>query len=221
MKKILSIFALFVALGVNAQVVGGYIPINSTKSATMGGLRVNGAITATGTIKTGSTTIQGGGNATVTLPASSGTLANLGDVYFTQTFAPATWSPNDNTTYYFGTLPDFAPNTGRYFRVNLPYSCTLIGWEISGFTNGVIGTSESCTVSIVSNNTSTVTLTNTLNLQSNNAPVGSNGFFGVSGTGIATNYNAGDYIFGQFDAPAFTTNPTSFQFSLVLYFRRQ
>lgn len=42
MKKIILFLALL-SLGVSkAQVVGGYLPLNSSKSATMGGLRVNG-----------------------------------------------------------------------------------------------------------------------------------------------------------------------------------
>jgi hypothetical protein len=55
MKKIL-LFLSILTLGVSkAQVVGGYIPLNSTKTPTMGGLKVNGNINATGTMSVGST----------------------------------------------------------------------------------------------------------------------------------------------------------------------
>jgi len=58
MKKILLLLNL-IAFTAISQVtpVGGYLPLNSTKSATMGGLRVNGNETVTGTFSVGSAAI--------------------------------------------------------------------------------------------------------------------------------------------------------------------
>jgi hypothetical protein len=44
MKRLLSIFALFVALGVKGQVVGGYIPKNSSQSFTAGYAVISGSV---------------------------------------------------------------------------------------------------------------------------------------------------------------------------------
>jgi len=54
MRKIIIFLALVLGIEVKAQIVGGYLPINSSKSATVGALRVNGALTATGVVTGGS-----------------------------------------------------------------------------------------------------------------------------------------------------------------------
>jgi hypothetical protein len=46
MKKVIILIALILGIKVNAQIVGGFVPLNSTKTPTMGGLKVTGAITS-------------------------------------------------------------------------------------------------------------------------------------------------------------------------------
>jgi len=78
MKRIILILALL-SLGVSkAQVVGGYLPLNSTKSATMGGLRVNGNETVTGTFSVGSTATVANLYSAGTIRSASGTSSLTG-----------------------------------------------------------------------------------------------------------------------------------------------
>lgn len=216
MKKILSIFALFVALGVKAQVVGGYIPINSTKSATMGGLRVNGAITATGTIKTGSTTITGGGNATVTLPASSGTLANLGDAVFALNLAggltQGNGNPADGVVLYHTNLANAYTQQGAG-KIYMPYNVTLVGWSYTGYITSVASSAESSTLAINIDNVAT-------NLNTSITYSVGGGVNTYSGTATTT-VNAGSYIEAKLSNPTWVTNPQGLLSAVTFFFVRR
>jgi hypothetical protein len=62
MKKLILILSLF-TLGVKAQIVGGFVPLNSTKTFTSGGAKINGNLNVTGTGSIGSTfTVSGASN---------------------------------------------------------------------------------------------------------------------------------------------------------------
>lgn len=214
MKRLLSIFALFVALGVNGQVVGGYIPKNSTQTATMGGLRVNGAITATGTIKTGSSTIQGGtSSATLQMPASSGTLANLSDAVFCVQLNSGVSSPADGTTYYIGSSGYQWYTVSSSGTITLPYNCTLVSWNANFVDNGIVGSSESATLSVAG--TTTVQLSTAITFSAGD---GVNNF---SGTGLSTNFSANDRLNCKIITPTWATNPTLIFTGITLWFVRR
>lgn len=211
MKNIILILSLL-SLGVSkAQVVVGYLPLNSTKSATIGSVRTNSLVVTAPTISVNNKTLTAG---------NTGTVAVLSDVYFTIPLSAGAFNPADATPYYFGNLSSLAMSGNRYFRVNVPYACTLIGYDFQVFSNGVIGSSESATLSVVVNNSSTITLNSSVSYTNNNTPAAVNGFFSLSGTGLTTSLSAGDYLFGQLTTPTWGTNPTSIVHSITLYFKR-
>jgi len=183
-----------------------------------GNLNISSTATITGALKASSTMSLGVANLT---GGNTGTVAVVTDVYFTIPISCASNEPADLTTYYFGNIDGMPPNITKYFRVNIPYACTLIGWELSGFTNGVVGTTESNTLSVVANNSSTVTLSSTISMGNNNTPSASAGFFAYSGTGLSTDFSAGDYFFMQWDTPTYATNPSSLLLTGYLVFKRK
>ena len=212
MKKIILLLALALGVEVKGQIVGGFIPLNSSKTPTMGGLRVNGAITATGTIKTGSTTIQGNGNATVTLPALSGTLANLSDALFSLHFTHAVGNVADATNYYFGNS-GFPLTTTSAGTINLPYNCTLVGWDFSAVVNSTVGSAENSTLSI--NGSTNYTLSTTITYSA------ASGFQDFSATGLSQQFNANDKINIKILTPTWATNPAQLFGGITLWFVRR
>lgn len=211
MKKIILFLALALGVKVNAQIVGGYLPVNSSKSATVGALRVNGAITATGTIKTGSTTIQGGtASATVQMPASSGTLANLSDALFPVNLNHVASNPADATEYYLGNN-SFLYASGVSGSITIPYNCTLVSWNISVVNTGGNGTAGNATVSI--SGTTNYTLSTAINYTTVTQA--------FSGSGLSQNFSAGDVFNIKILTPTWATNPLSTFHGVTLWFIRR
>lgn len=148
-------------------------------------------------------------------------VANVGDVYFTIQLSAGTTNMADATPYYFGSIIDRPLNTVKYNRTTLPYACTLIGYDLQVYTNSTPGSSESLTLSVVANNSSTITLNTAVSYTNNNSPTATTGMFNVSGTGLSTNFSAGDYVFAQLNTPTWATNPLSVSHVLTLYYKRQ
>ena len=212
MKKIILLLALALGVEVKGQIVGGYLPRNSsTSTATIGTIRTNSLVVTSSTISVGAKTLTAG---------NTGTVAVLSDVYFTIPLGAGATSPADATPYYFGSVTSLGMSGNKYFKVNVPYACTLIGYDFQVFSNGVIGSSESATLSLVVNNSSTVTLNSSVSYTNNNTPAAVNGFFSLQGTEFSTSLSASDYIFAQLNTPTWGTNPTSVVHSLILYFKR-
>ena len=224
MKKIILILALALGVKVNAQIVGGYLPVNSTKTATMGGLKVAGNETVTGTFSVGSTaTITGALKASSTMSLGSanltggntGTVAVLDDAYFPVTFAPNLWNPLDATSYYIGNT-FYPPNSFATMQgtVNIPYNSTLKYWQLNYIVSGTAPTSETATLIVRVNGTNTQTLTTSITFT--NATTHG----GFSGS-VNQNYNASDKIDCLLITPTYVTNPTSVYISILLgYVRR-
>ena len=219
MKKIILFLALALGVKVNAQVVGGYLPVNSTKSATVGALRVNGALTATGTItggslKTGSTTIIGGAsNATLT-GGNTGTVAVLSDAVFAYNFQVASAvNPNDATSYYFSNLnnPTWLTSASAN-SILMPYNATLIGYHINYLVNGVTGTAETATLQISASGSAT-NLVTTLDFQGASNSYTSNA--------LSLPVVAGTLISAVLATPTWVTNPTNIRMGITFLFVRR
>lgn len=223
MKKIILILALF-SLGVSkAQVVGGYLPVNSTKTATMGGLKVAGNETVTGTFSVGSTaTITGALKASSTMSLGSanltggntGTVAVLSDAVFAYDFQVASAvNPYDATSYYFSNLN--SPSWLTYDGANsilMPYNATLIGYHINYVVNGVKGTAETATLQISASGSAT-NLVTTLDFQDSSNSYTSNA--------LSLPVVAGTLMSAVLITPTWVTNPTNIRMGITFLFVRR
>ena len=221
MKKIIFLLALL-SLGVSkAQVVGGYLPVNSTKSATMGGLRVNGNETVTGTFSVGSTaTITGALKASSTMSLGSanltggntGTVAVLSDAVFCTQSSTKPYDPGDGLTIYFANSGYLGLTTNATNnRIYVPKNCTLIGYDITGYIDGSSGTAETSTISIRIDNTTDVTLNSSITYTTT--------YQQWHSMALSTDINSGSYFNLKWVTPTWVTNPTSVVNSVVLWFK--
>lgn len=223
MKKIILFLALL-SLGVSkAQVVGGYLPLNSTKSATMGGLKVAGNETVTGTFSVGSTaTITGALKASSTMSLGSanltggntGTVAVLSDAMFAYNFQVASAvNPNDATSYYFSNLnsPTWLSSASAN-SILMPYNATLIGYHINYIVNGVTGTAETATLQISASGSAT-NLVTVLDFQG-----AANSY---TANNLSVNVTAGSLISAVLITPTWGTNPTNIRMGITFLFVRR
>lgn len=202
MKKIILILALL-SLGVSkAQVVGGYLPLNSSKSATIGAVRTNSLVVTASTISVGAKTLTA---------VNTGTVAVLSDALFGVNCQVSSSNPADATSYTCGIVPfSFTGfNTGKVY---IPYNCTLVGWTFSAFTNGTPGSAESGSLSININGTST---------QLSSAIITSVAVVEYSASGLSTSVTAGNYINAIYTTPTWATNPTSIALGITFWFVRR
>jgi hypothetical protein len=152
MRKIILFLALALGVKLNAQIVGGYLPRNSsTSTATIGTIRTSSLVVTASTISVGGKTLTSG---------NTGTVAVLSDAKFTlyNTFTPTNLA--SSTTYHFGAIAvSSAPNTSQNTRYNvIPQNCTLRGFSINYY-NVSQGSSGTSTVDIIVNNSTVTTLT--------------------------------------------------------------
>ena len=203
MRKIILFLALALGVKVNAQIVGGYLPINSSKSGTVGALRTNSLVVTASTISVGAKTLTAG---------NTGTVAVLSDALFALHLQHGSVNPADGTTYYYGNTP-FALSTNTTLgQVTLPYNCTLVGWNLNIVT-GSQGTSETSTVSITG--TTNYTLSSSITMSTT---TGVNNF---SGTGLNQSFSAGDILHIKVVTPTWATNPTGVVNGTTLWFVRR
>jgi hypothetical protein len=222
MKRIILFLALL-SLGVSkAQVVGGYLPLNSTKSATMGGLKVSGNETVTGTFSFGSTaTITGALKASSTMSLGSanltggntGTVAVLSDALFQFTGTGLTAAMADAQTYYFGNAPQTL-QTSSVSPFFMPFNATLIGYVANFVVNGGASSAESSTLGInIAGSTTTLNTSITMN-----AGTGINTF---TATGLSINVNSGSIFCPYLITPTWGTNPGTTATGITFLFVRR
>lgn len=221
MKKIIVILLLVLGIKVNAQIVGGFMPPNSSKSFTAGAAQfttlrasLGGTITGQATLSNtvnliGNTRLISSATNTLTT-GNTGTVAVLSDVLVPFHFGWTALSLADNTTYFASNLP-YAPQTSRFGSLYAPYNMTLIGWSFSCAQNATVS-AESCTLQMVANTTTTslnsaLTITGTINTYTN--------------TGISVNVSTGDRIDALFNCPNFATNPISMSAGITFWFIRR
>lgn len=211
MKKVIILLALVLGIKVNAQIVGGFVPLNSTKTPTMAGIRVTGT-----TNKIGNTTLITSNTTTLTSGATSGTVAVLSDALFSITLSFPSSNPADGATSYFGSSTYPLSGNATFGRVRLPYNCTLVGWDLNIGVFGTIGSTESTTtLSIRANNTTDYTLSTTL------AYSVATGYNPYSGNAVSIDFAANDYINAKHIFNTFATNPTNVYEGLTLWFVRR
>jgi len=218
MKRIILFLALL-SLGVSkAQVVGGYLPLNSTKSATMGGLKVSGNETVTGTFSVGSTaTITGALKASSTMSLGSanltggntGTVAVLSDAVFCLNFIALSFNPFDGSTYTLSTIPIVGGSSSTTKNL-IPENCEAYKYDLLAY-NGTTATAETSTIQLIQN-TNLTTITSAFT---------STAFY-VQNTGtLSVSYSANDLSGIRIINPTWSTNPTVVIYSFNIWFRRK
>lgn len=117
-------------------------------------------------------------------------------------------NPLDTTTYYIGVngLPNIAEGVSRAY---IPKSGTIKSCYIHIANGGVLGSGETSTISIRVNNTTDTTVSSVITTNST-VQVFSN-------TNLSIPISAGDYIELKLVTPSWATNPTSVQFTCVVY----
>ena len=222
MRKIILFLALALGVKVNAQIVGGFLPINSSKSFTAGNstfsnviargtLSVGSTATVTGALKASSTMSLGSANLT---GGNTGTVAVLSDALFTTTHFHSNANTVDNVTFFFDkSLAGVSITSGVVGRTYLPYNCTLVGYSFESYISGTLGSAGNATVYARIDNTTDVTLTSTHNYTAltnyNNA------------SNLNTNINAGSYIEIKIIVPDIVTAATNVSEYVTLYYVRR
>lgn len=181
-------------------------------------LDVTGNMRVTNTVNIlGGTTLLSPNTVTITNAASSGTQANLSDVYFTNTAGSALQTPAAGTTYYIGYIYASVPATAaQQRRIYVPYNCTLVGVELNLFCNADAST-ETNTISILQNNSintvlSSAVIFTTSSIKTTNYSV----------TGLNVSFTAGDYYEIKWIVPTpYTTPPTNAGINAIIYFARK
>lgn len=206
MKKVIILLTLVLGIKVNAQIVGGFVPLNSSKTPTMAGIRVTGT-----TNKIGNTTLITSNTTTLTSGATSGTVAVLSDALFVIELQPNSFNPADGITYYFGNTSLDPKTNSNNGKIILPYNCTLVKWDYNAVSNGGSSTSETATISI--NGTTNYTLSTSITYTT--------AYNNYTTTAISQNFNANDVINIKEIFPTFVTNPTDVYQGLTLWFVRR
>jgi hypothetical protein len=219
MRKLILILSLF-TLGVKAQIVGGFVPLNSTKTFTSGGAKINGNLNVTGTGSIGSTfTVTGAMKASSTMSLGSanltggntGTVAVLSDAVFNVNYSCyGTGTPADGATYYIGNSPA-ALVSSSWGNYTLPYNCTLVAWQLNWY--GTPGSAENSTIII--NGTTNYTLTSAA-IFSAAATVGT-----YSSSGLSQSFSANDVENIKWICPTWATNPVGLFLGVTLWFVRR
>lgn len=277
MKKIILLLALALGVEVKGQIVGGFMPQNSTKSFTAGnstfsnviargtlsvgstatvtgGLKVTGASTiglgqnnylgsivssqlestgngyignklsigsnvsptatldVTGDAKVSSTFSLGSANLT---GGNTGTVAVLSDAVFPVNLIAGATSPADGSTQYIGSSGYVWANSAASGTVSLPYNCTLVGWQFNSVNSVGNGSSETSTISIMANGSESLVLSTSINFSL------ASGYNNFSGSGLSTNFSAGDKVNLKIINPTWATNPQGIVTGVVFWFVRR
>jgi hypothetical protein len=184
-----------------------------------GTMSVSGTSTLTGAAKQTNTLNYEGNttwntNQTNTLTTgNTGTVAVLSDAVFPVNLSLGNFNPADGSSYYLGNIPisGFSFAGAATGTVVLPYNCTLVSWQYYTVTGGTMGSGESYTLQVAG--------TTTVNLSS--VITNTTTYVGVSGSGLSTNFTAGDVMNVKLIAPTLATNPTSVYSGITLWFVRR
>ena len=224
MKKV--ILLLLLANFAKAQIVGGFMPRNSTSSFTAGAAQfttlrasLGGTITGQATLSNtvnliGNTRLISSATNTLTT-GNTGTVAVLSDALFSITFSFPSSNPSDGATSFFGNAGYPLSSSATFNRVKLPYNCTLVGWDLNIGVFGTIGSAETNTLLIRSNNTTDYTLSTTL------AYSVATGYNPYIGNVVSQSFSANDEINAKHIFNTFVTNPTNVYEGLTLWFVRR
>jgi hypothetical protein len=121
--------------------------------------------------------------------------------------------PADSTTHYWGFPTNTGSTTADARRVRIPAAGTIVKAYLNVYNNsGTQGSSETFTVSIRLNNTTDITVTASATAD---AASGAAVFF-ASGA-LSQAVVEGDYIEGKAVFPAWATNPTNVNMTLLVY----
>jgi hypothetical protein len=176
------------------------------------GVAIVGSVSASSSTNVlGLATVNTQSTVTLTTPASSGTLANLGDAVFPVTLQSYGGNPADGSTYYFGNAIAGLVNNSAFGNVKLPYNCTLVAWDLNWY--GSPGTAESSTLSV--SGTTNYTLTSVA-IFSAAAAVGS-----YTANGLSQSFSANDVLNIKWVTPTWSTNPTALYLGVTLWFVRR
>lgn len=200
MKKLILLLALALGVEVKGQIVGGFLPRNSsTSTATIGTIRTNSLVVTANTISVGAKTLTAG---------NTGTVAVLSDAVFAINFQWQGSTPADGATYTISTHPlVLSSSTSKQY---IPVACELFS-VTTNYYFGSLGTTEVATLQLCQNTTVTDITTFTTS--------GAN--YLEQGVSQAVNFSAGDRIAILLKAPTFATNPTVTYGSVMCWFRRR
>lgn len=222
MKKLILLLALALGVEVKGQIVGGFVPINSTKSFTAGNstfsnviargtLSVGSTATVTGALKASSTFSLGSANLT---GGNTGTVAVLSDAVFALNLGGGLVStPADGSTYYYGNISGVFTQQG-FGKIYIPYNITLVGWTYNAWVTSVASSSESSTLSINIDNSAT-------NLSTSITFSAASGVNTYSNSGLSINVNSGSYIEAKLINPTWSTNPQGVNSAITFWFVRR
>lgn len=137
-------------------------------------------------------------------------------VNFTITSNPISFAaPLDATNYYYGGMGGLglSETAAAARQITLPVNCTLVAWSFETRPGSAAASTEQFSLYVRKNNTTDQLLSSTLALA---------GAFGVVyayGTGLTTEYSAGDKIELKITTPTWATNPNNWVVSTTLYFK--
>lgn len=174
------------------------------------GIAVTGSVSATGAIKTSSSTITSGGTATLQMPASSGTLANLADIIMHVDNYVTSSTLADATMYYFSHVP-FGITTLNS-KLKISGNWTIYQYQFEAWCNGVTSSAETSTLNYQIG-TSTVTIRSDVTYSIS----GANTYTGT----LNVSLNDGDLLNTQLITPNMATNPTNVGITMTYWLRRR
>lgn len=145
---------------------------------------------------------------------NTGTVAVLSDVAFPLDSYMNNVNLVDGTTYY-NTFIQANSATQGYFKMYVPYNCTLIGWNGLFAVNGTLGSTESTTLNVITNGVTSST-TNIINTQNC-----ANAITTYTNWSQSVNISAGSYVELQTICPTYATNPSSVYIAFKFWFVRR
>jgi len=145
----------------------------------------------------GTSTSGSGNTINITSPAT----------FFIQT--KAVGAAVNNTTYYLTSQGNFVANTtsGTYSRFIMPRSGTINICYAQILVNGILSSSENCTMNIRVNDTTNFAISTTIKLNS--------AIVNINNSSIGATVNAGDFVDITFVSPAWAQQPSNLGASLT------
>lgn len=140
------------------------------------------------------------------LSLNSNTLSGLG---YTEQFSFGQFNPNDASTYYGGGQVQSSGTTAGVSRIYIPKSGTIKACYLVFDNSGILGSTETSTISIRVNNTTDNTISTTITNDMRPTI--------FSNTSMSISVTAGDYIEIKWVTPTWSTNPTSVRISGTIY----
>lgn len=123
------------------------------------------------------------------------------------------WSPLDpaDATTYYWSLGTLSPSTPNYTPMFFANDCEIFRMDIMFVNAGTLGSNETSTIYLRTNNTTDNTITTSV---VNDSALTKNNV-----TGLSIAVAAGDYLDIKWTTPTWTTNPTTVYFGFCLHAR--